>query len=200
MLTPGSDDEPAAAAAAQAELARRLGRFRHELHQLGNPPARADLERLLALAKEFELRDEVIREELAEIGAAFDALELAERMAAGNVPVVLSLGLLPPGEQCHFITPVRFGRRHTDQVGHLELTSGWLKFHGALDLSVVWTEVADVQRAGRDIVVRLADSRRLLRFHCHAIGEAARGAVITAHLARSARAGDPTPSPRQATV
>jgi hypothetical protein len=95
------------------------------------------------------------------------------------------LGTYPhePGDPCHFATRVRFGRRRNDQVGHLELTSGRLKFHGALDLSVVWTEIATVERDGRDIVVSLIDSRRVLRFSCPALEDAARGAVVARHLA-----------------
>ena len=82
---------------------------------------------------------------------------------------------------------MRFGRRRVDQYGHVVLTSGWLKFRGTLDLSVTWSEIADVHRAAREIVVSLEDSRRLLRFSCHSELEAARGAVIAQYLAQSAR-------------
>jgi hypothetical protein len=54
-------------------------------------------------------------------------------------------------------------------------------------LSVTWSEVADVQRAAREIVIALQDSRRLLRFSCHSELEAARGVVIAQYLAQSAR-------------
>jgi hypothetical protein len=67
------------------------------------------------------------------------------------------------------------------------ITSGWLKFRGTLDLSVTWSEVAQVQRLAREMIISLQDSRRLLRFSCHSEGEAARGAVIAQHLAQSAR-------------
>jgi hypothetical protein len=46
--------------------------------------------------------------------------------------------------------------------------------------------VADVHRAGREIVVSLEQSRRLLRFSCYSIAEAARGGVIARHLMQTA--------------
>src|SRR5207247_3080489 len=94
---------------------------------------------------------------------------------------------LAPGDQGHDVAPVRFGRRRNDQYGHLVMTSGWLKFRGTLDLSVSWGEVAGVQRAFREVVVSLEDSRRLLRFSCHSEAEAARGVVLGQHLSQSAR-------------
>ncbi len=67
------------------------------------------------------------------------------------------------------------------------LTSGWLKFRGTVDISVAWSEVAEVQRGRREMVVSLRDSRRLLRFSCHSEAEAARGALIARHLTQSAQ-------------
>ncbi|HKC57666.1 MAG TPA: hypothetical protein VKC35_16130 [Vicinamibacterales bacterium] len=116
-----------------------------------------------------------------------EATELASRLKQGDVPVVTAPDPLAPGDQCHYVTPVRFGRRRADQYGHVVLTSGWLKFRGTLDLSVTWSEISDVQRASREIVVSLEDSRRLLRFSCHSELEAARGVVIAQYLAQSAR-------------
>ena len=113
--------------------------------------------------------------------------ELAARLRRGELPRVTAPDPLAPGDECHFVSPVRFGRRRVDQYGHLVFTSGWLKFRGTVDVSVAWSEVADVQRARREIVVSLRDSRRLLRFSCHAEGEAARGALIALHLAQSAQ-------------
>ena len=173
---------------AEPDLLRRLARFRHEVKTLGNPATRADLQRLVDMARELHLADHTISDEMVEIRASFEALDLADQIARGGLPAVVSLADLPEGERCHFATPVRFGRRRSDQFGHLELTSGWLRFHGALDLSVVWTEISSVQRLGRDIVVSLADSTRVLRFCCHAVGEAARGAVVATYLANAARA------------
>src|SRR5262245_6249021 len=116
-----------------------------------------------------------------------EATELANRLRCGDLPKVTAPDPLAPGDECHCVTPVRFGRRRSDQYGHLVLTSSWLKFRGTLDLSVTWSEIGDVQRAGRDVVVSLQDSRRLLRFSCHSEAEAAHGVVIAQHLARSAR-------------
>jgi hypothetical protein len=113
--------------------------------------------------------------------------ELAARLRRGELPKVKAPDPLAPGDECHFVTPVRFGRRRADQYGHLVLTSGWLKFRGTVDVSAAWGEVGEVQRARREIVVSLRDSRRLLRFSCHSEGEAARGALIAQHLAQSAQ-------------
>ena len=165
-----------------------LGAFRHQVRSLGNPPTRAELQRLVDLARELHLQDDSISEELAEIRASFEALDLADRIARGELPVVISLETLPEGESCHFVTPVRFGRRRADQFGHLELTTSWLRFHGALDVSVVWPAIAGVQRTGRDVIVSLVDSRRMLRFCCHAVSEAACAAVVAQYLAHAARA------------
>ena len=118
---------------------------------------------------------------------ATESSELADRLRRGDLPVVKTPDPLAPGDQCHFVTPVRFGRRRSDQYGHVLLTSGWLKFRGTLDLSVTWSEIADVQRSAREMVISLQDSRRLLRFSCHSEAEAARGVVIAQHLAQSAR-------------
>jgi hypothetical protein len=160
----------------------RLGTFRHEVRRAGRQPDRATLLRLIERARELGLRDEEILLELHEIRVALDALDYAERLTVDGLPIVASLDRLPPGEHCHFATPVRFGRRRGDQIGHVELTGGRLKFHGALDLSVVWSEVTAIERDGRDIIVSLADSRRVLRFCCHSAEEAARGASVARHL------------------
>jgi hypothetical protein len=122
-----------------------------------------------------------------EAGAQLEAVALANRLWLGDLPTATPPDALAPGDVCHFVAPVRFGRRRSDQYGHVMLTGGWLKFRGTLDVSVAWGEVAGVQRAGREIVVSLQDSRRLLRFSCHSIAEAARGGVIVQHLARAAR-------------
>ena len=116
-----------------------------------------------------------------------ETTELTNRLRRGDVPTIKAPDPLAPGDQCHYATPVRFGRRRSDQYGHLVLTSGWLKFRGTLDLSVSWSEVAEVHRAVREVVVSLQDSRRLLRFSCHSETEAARGVVLAQHLAQSAR-------------
>jgi hypothetical protein len=113
--------------------------------------------------------------------------ELSARLRRGDLPKVKPPDPLPPGDECHFVTPVRFGRRRLDQYGHLVLTSGWLKFRGTIDVSISWSEVADVQCAGREIVVSLQDSRRLFRFSCHSEGEAACGFLIAQHLVQSAQ-------------
>jgi hypothetical protein len=116
-----------------------------------------------------------------------ETTDLANRLRQGDMPMAQAPDPLAPGDQCHYVTPVRFGRRRSDQYGHVVLTSGWLKFRGTLDLSVTWSEIAGVQRAAREIVVSMLDSRRLLRFSCHSELEAARGVVIAQHLAQSAR-------------
>jgi len=167
---------------APSEATVRLGTFRHELRRAGRQPDRATLLRLIDRARELGLRDEEIPTELREIRVALEALDFAERLTLEGLPAVPSVDPLPAGEHCHFATPVRFGRRRGDQIGYVELTSSWLKFRGALDMSVVWSEVSSVERDGRDILVSLLDSRRVLRFCCHSAEEAARGASVARHL------------------
>jgi hypothetical protein len=165
-----------------AEGTARLGTFRHELRRAGRHPDRPTLLGLIERAHELGLRDEDIAIELHEIRVALDALDFADRLTLEGLPVVGAADALPAGERCHFTTPVRFGRRRSDQIGRVELTSSWLKFHGALDVSVVWSEVASVERDGRDMLVSLLESRRVLRFCCHSAEEAARGASVARYL------------------
>lgn len=113
--------------------------------------------------------------------------DLVSHLRRGELPTVKAPDPLAPGDECHFVTPVRFGRRRADQYGHMVLTTGWLKFRGTVDVSVAWSEVAEVQRARREMVVSLRDSRRLLRFSCHSEAEAARGVLLAQHLTQSAQ-------------
>jgi hypothetical protein len=85
--------------------------------------------------------------------------------------------------RCHLATPVRFGRRRTDQVGHLLLASGWLQFRGTVDLNIPWAEVAGVACEGLDLVVSLYGTRRILRFGCQTESDASRATVTASHLA-----------------
>ena len=88
-----------------------------------------------------------------------------------------------PEDQCHFSTSVRFGRRKTDQVGQVALTTLWLQFRGRVDLSVSWADISDVRYTGRDIAISLHESRRLLHLCCLSDDDAARTAAIASHLA-----------------
>ena len=167
--------------------ARRLAQFRNELSRLAHSPSRASLEKIRLRANELGLDPRDVGDDLSDINACLEALDVGRQLAQGELPVVDCLEPLPPGDTCHFVSPVRFGRRRADQFGHLLLTSGWLKFRGAVDVSVAWGEIGSARRDGRDFVVALHDSRRVLRFSCHSHTEAAVGAVIAEHLARVAR-------------
>jgi hypothetical protein len=123
----------------------------------------------------------------AELRAAEETTDFAGRIARQGLPVVEGVGRLPPDEHAHFVTPVRFGRRRSDQCGHLELTNARLRFHGALDVGVAWSEVESVDRVGPEIVVSLVTSQRVLRFSCYAAAEAARGMLIAQHLSDASR-------------
>ena len=113
--------------------------------------------------------------------------EFANRLERGDLPTVKPPDPVAPGDTCHYVAPVRFGRRRSDQYGHLVLTGGWLKFRGTLDVSVSWSEIGRVERSGREVVVSLEDSRRMLRFACHSETEAAHGVLLAQHLSRGAR-------------
>ena len=177
------------------ELARRLGLFRHQVSATGDAPTRDSLERLLRLANELKLPDAEIAEDLERIRASLDALTLRDALRSGAWPTAASPDTLSAGDTCHFVCPVRFGRRRNDQYGHLVLTRARLKFRGALDMSVAWSEVASVERAERELIVGLQDSRRMLRFSCHTFDEAARGGVIAAELAGVAAKAAAEPGP-----
>jgi len=60
-------------------------------------------------------------------------------------------------------------------------TADWLTFTGAPALSIAWTQVDEVQRAGESLMITTAD-RRGLRFAFTTVDEAARAGVIAAHL------------------
>lgn len=96
-------------------------------------------------------------------------------------------GGLHQDDPCHLSMPVRFGRRRTDQVGHLVFTSAWLRFHGTVDFAVSWVEVATVAQDGRDLVVSLHGTRRTLRFCCQGEPEAVRARATALHLAALAQ-------------
>lgn len=184
---------PSRAERAGAELARRLGQFRHEVNAVGDDPARADLERLLGLARQLNLREDEIADDLARIRASLGALTLREDLLRGAWPTATCPDPLSAADTCYFFCPVRFGRRRADQYGHLVLTHLWLKFRGALDMSVAWSEVASVARAERELIVGLRNNRRTLRFSCQTLDEAARGGVIATERARlAAEAGAPS--------
>jgi hypothetical protein len=176
---------PGRAERAGAELARRLGQFRHAVNAVGDEPTRDTLEALLRYARMLELRDDEIAGELATLRAAIDGVELTARLERGDLPVVHAVGMAP-GDECHFSAPVRFGRRRADQFGHLLLTSGWLKFRGSFDLSVAWSEVARIERAGLELIAQLHDSRRMHRFALQTEAEAIQGGVLAQHLMRAA--------------
>lgn len=171
---------------AGAELSRRIGLFRHAINAIGDAPGRRDLELLLQYARTLELKDEEVAAELTSIRASMAALDLADTVARGTLPV-LDSETLAPGDTCHFSAPVRFGRRRGDQFGHLLLTGGWVKFRGPVDLSVAWSEVGRVERSGQEIVIGIQGTRRTLRFTCQTLAEAARGGVLADYLAKQAR-------------
>ena len=172
---------------ANLDLPQRLATFRHELHLASSHPSRANLEQLVTRVRELNLQDEDIEEELEEIRACTEGLDLADDIARHILPLAPTGQPLPAGDVCHFATPVRFGRRRSDQFGHLELTSGWLKFRAALDVSVAWSEVARVHRNGHEVEIALVDSTRLLRFWCPCPIDAARAAVLAAHFAERSK-------------
>jgi hypothetical protein len=184
---------PSESERAGQELLRRLADFRDVLTALGDAPSRAEIEHAMRRAQELGLGDAEIGDELAELRACADALDVKARLARGELPAVDPPDPLPAGDTCHYVCPVRFGRRRSDQCGKLVLTRGWLKFRGALDVSVSWSEVASVRRDGRDIVIQLRDSRRVLRFSCHSALEAAHGGVIAEYLAEPAHADTSAP-------
>ena len=182
------------------ELIRRLAQFRHELPAAGDAPSRAVLERLVRRADDLGLREDEVAEELAQLRACIDALDLREGLSRGEFPSAELSDPVAPGEACYFVCAVRFGRRRADQFGHLVLTNASLRFRGALDVSIGWGEIASVRRNARDVIVALQDSRRVLRFCCHSHMEAARAGVLAEYLAQAARDESAGPAAYHATL
>jgi hypothetical protein len=164
------------------ELTARLARFRHAVNAIGDTPTRAQLEAVLKMADDLALRHDEIGEDVARVHASMAALELLEQLESGRLPVVAAASALSAGEPCHFAAPVRCGRRRADQYGELLLTAGWLRFAGRVDASVAWSQVTDVQRAGKTLVVTVAGRRGAFRFSFRSAEEAARCGVIAGHL------------------
>jgi hypothetical protein len=164
------------------------------LRGLDAEASRETLERLLARARALAIDEDL----LVEVRARLTAGNVQARIAERGLPRVTSLHPLPSGDHCHFLSPVRFGRRRTDQHGHLALTTGWVRFHGALDLSVAWGEIAAIERVHRELSIALHDSRRLLRFWCPTVEDAAtaeataRALVARAQPVSSGRAQAPS--------
>lgn len=176
---------PSRAERAGEELAARLARFRHAVNAIGDAPTRDQLEGVLTLARSLELREEEIADDATRVRASLAALTLRDEIALGRLPIVETGSALPCDDVCHFLAAVRFGRRRSDLQGQLLLTRDWLKFSGASDLSVAWTQVDEVQRAGPDLVVTLDDRGRGYRFSFRTAEEAARAGVLAAHLCRT---------------
>jgi hypothetical protein len=135
--------------------------------------------------------------ESAHIVTGHDGSNLALDSHAGGIAFVSGQIQYEPGEVAtplrtanplreddreHLTLPVRFGRRRTDQVGHLRFSNGWLHFRGTVDLSVSWSEIARVDHAGEDLVVSLQGTQRTLRFSCQSVDDAQRACVTAAHL------------------
>jgi hypothetical protein len=123
-------------------------------------------------------------------GLDFEA-ELADKIAVEGLPDVACSEPLAPGDRCHVVTPVRFGRRVADPVGNLQLTSMSLKFRGTRDLSVPWTNVAGVARVNCDVRVSLLNNSRIMWFACQTANEAARVFVLARHLAMISSSSPP---------
>jgi hypothetical protein len=69
-------------------------------------------------------------------------------------------------------------------VGHLELTTWRLRFHGKADFDVPWTQVTRLEIEDRDLVVRLeSDRRRMLRFCFQTHEEADKAALLVRSIA-----------------
>jgi hypothetical protein len=100
----------------------------------------------------------------------------------GTATPLQTAGAMAEDDRSHLSLPVRFGRRKTDQLGHLVFTGAWLQFRGTIDMSVPWSEVARVDPADSDLVVSLHGTRRTLRFSCQSHEDALRGSVTAAHL------------------
>jgi hypothetical protein len=101
----------------------------------------------------------------------------ADRATSGETPA------LSGDESSHLTIPVRFGRRKTDQVGHLVFAGRSLLFHGTVDMRIAWSEVSRIDHSGPDLVVAFHGTQRTMRFCCQSDEEALQAGVLGAHLA-----------------
>lgn len=171
----------------QAERTRRVQTLRQAVDAVSDRPTAADCDRLVQLADTLGLPSEEIAEELAFISALRSGAALLEQIATGTLPLAVNPVPPAPNDRCYLGLSVRFGRRRADQFGHLMLTANWMKFRGALEVSIQWGEVARVTRVGREVAISLRDSRRVLQFLCASVDEAVRGAILAQHLAGTGR-------------
>ncbi len=173
---------PSSSERAGDELARRLAHFRHQLNTIGDQPRRADILRLMAHARELGLAENELSVELEELRACLAAIDLRAGLDTHELPTVAVPNPLPDGDRCVFMVPARFGRRRSDQFGHLMLTMYGVRFRGAIDTAADWADVRSVQRVGRELVVATREGRRQLRFACHSVHEAMQAGVYAEHL------------------
>ena len=106
----------------------------------------------------------------------------------GTATPLQTAGAMAEDGRPHLSLPVRFGRRKTDQVGHLVFTVDSLQFRGTVDISLSWSEVSRVEHANSDLVVSLYGTERTLRFSCQSPGDAVHGSVSGSHFAALAQA------------
>jgi len=173
---------PGRAQRAGDELTSRRARFRHAVNGIGDTPTRAQLEEVVAFARGLDLREEEIADDLDRVRASMAALTLLEEISVGQLPVVAMDPPLRSGGTCHFLAPVCCGRRRSDEHGHLQLTTDWLRFTGPVDASVAWSQVIGIQRAGTDLIVTIEGRHGMFRFTFRSVEEAARCGVIAGHL------------------
>jgi hypothetical protein len=173
---------PSAAERAQGHLSNRLARFRHAVNAVGDAPTRPQLEAVLALVHQLDLPPDTIAVDVERVRASLSALTLVEDIATGQLPIVPTVASPTTGTVCHFRASVRFGRRRSDEFGQLMMTPAHVSFHGTTDVSVAWSDVTGVQRAGGDLILTLANGRPCLRFACDSVDQAARAGVIADHL------------------
>jgi len=133
------------------------------------------------------IKRQLSQNEASQVDACLEAMDLRSALERGEIPVVEAFDMVPPGETCHFVSPVRFGRRRADQIGNLLFSDRSLHFRGTTDLTIAWSDVGSVRRDGCDIQIVLHSDARVLRFACPSYADAARGRVIAQHLASTAR-------------
>lgn len=106
----------------------------------------------------------------------------ADRATSGETPA------LSGDDSSHLTIPVRFGRRKTDQVGHLAFTNRSLLFHGTVDMRISWSEVSRLDHSANDVTVSFHGTQRTMRFCCQSEEEARQASVLGARLAAIAGA------------
>jgi hypothetical protein len=146
----------------------------------------AAIHRLLEERDRLALRDDDTEIEVERLRARIDLFELEARLAAGDLPVLVTQHRAVAGEDCCLLTPAVWIADQGDVPGKLFLTARRLRFAGGAGVSLRWSAVAGATAQDRELLVAVGDGSAR-RFRCNTIGDALVAARLVAHLRTGGR-------------